>query len=137
MNALIASVLVAFVSAVASIIVALITARSRIGVLPAKSVRDSSSPSDIQLDFKESEAISRVWGWLVVLSLYLVAVFCLLQGLNDVRISRHWDQWATAFGSLIAERAEIDLYAKFWLTTAVALIIIGYWGQRRLRRRSR
>jgi len=63
-------------------------------------------------------------------------VFCLLQGLNALRVVRHWDEWQATFGSILSGRAEIALYAEFWIATAIALCLIGYWAQQRLRRRS-
>ncbi len=68
--------------------------------------------------------------------LYLAAVFCVLQGLNDLRIVRHWAQWDAVFGSILSDPAEIALYSKFWIALAIALCLIAYWAQRRLRRRS-
>jgi len=68
--------------------------------------------------------------------LYLLAAFCLLQGLNALRIFHHWDLWEAAFGSKLDDQAEIALYSKFWIALGIALIVIGYWAQRRLRRRS-
>ena len=68
--------------------------------------------------------------------LYLAAVFCLLQGLNALRIVHHWAQWEATFGSVLTAQAEIALYSKFWIALAIALCLIGYWAQRRLRRRS-
>jgi hypothetical protein len=37
---------------------------------------------------------------------------------------------------LLAERTEIELYAIFWIVTAIALVLIAYWAQSRLKRRS-
>ena len=143
MDALIAGIIVALISAVAFIAVALITARARIGVLPAKAVRDSSNPphdssnpSHVQSDLSESAKQFRVLGWVLVVILYLVATFCLLQGLNDLRIVFHWEQWEAYFGSIFPDRAEIVLYFRFWIAAGIALIFIAYWAQRRLRRRS-
>ena len=136
MDALIASIIVALMSAVAFIVVALITARARIGVLPARAIRDSSNPSHVQIDLSESAKKFRVLGWVLVVILYLVATFCLLQGLNDLRIVLHWEQWEAYFGSIFPDRAEIVLYFRFWIAACIALIFPGYWAQRRLRRRS-
>jgi hypothetical protein len=58
--------------------------------------------------------------------MYLIAVFCLLQGINALRISRDWDKWQASFGSLLAERTEIELYAIFWIVTAIALVLIAF-----------
>ena len=68
--------------------------------------------------------------------LYLAAVFCLLQGLNALRIVHHWAQWEATFGSILNAQAEIALYSQFWIALAIVLCLIGYWAQRRLRRRS-
>jgi len=136
MDALIASIIVALMSAVAFIVVALITARARIGVLPARAIRDSSNPSHVEIDLSESAKKFRVLGWVLVVILYLVATFCLLQGLNDLRIVFHWEQWEAYFGSIFPDRAEIVLYFRFWIAAGIALIFIAYWAQRRLRRRS-
>jgi hypothetical protein len=136
MDALSASLIVAAIGAVAFIIAALLTARSRIGVLPAKTAKDGSEPSHGRIDLPESAKKFRGLGWIVVVLLYLAAVFCLLQGLNALRIVHHWAQWEAAFGSSLSDPAEIALYAKFWIATAVALCLIGYWAQRRLRRRA-
>jgi hypothetical protein len=136
MDTLTAGGIVVLVSAIASLVVAWITARARIGTLPAKTAGHSSSLSDGPVDLPESAGQFRVLGWFLVLLLYLTAVFCVLQGLNDLRVFRHWDQWQAVFGSQLADQAEIALYVRFWLATGIALILIGYWAQRRLRRRS-
>jgi hypothetical protein len=135
MDAFAASIVVALISAIAFIAIAFITARGRIGVLPAIAARDSSSPSRAPIDLPESAKQFRVLGWFLTLLLYLAAAFCLLQGVNDLRVVHHWDLWEAAFGSLLADRAEISLYSRFWIALAIALIIVGYWAQRRLRRR--
>jgi len=136
MNALTASFIVALIGATAFIVIAVITARGRIGLLPAIAVRDSSNSSHVPIDLPESAKKFRVLGWMLVLLLYLTATFCLLQGLNDLRIVFHWEQWEAYFGSRFSDRAEIALYSKFWIAIAIALIFIGFWAQRRLRRRS-
>src|SRR5215469_13538271 len=98
MNALNASLIVALVGAIAFVVVAVITTRARIGRLPAIAVPGSSNPSGVAIDLPESARHFRVLGWMVVLVLYLAAVFCLLQGAGDWRIFFHWDQWAAVFG---------------------------------------
>jgi hypothetical protein len=135
MDTLTAGGIVVLVSAIASLVVAWITARARIGMLPAKAEGHSSSLSDGPVDLPESAGQFRVLAWFLVLLLYLAAVFCVLQGLNDLRVFRHWAQWQAVFGSQLADQAEIALYVRFWLATGIALILIGYWAQRRLRRR--
>ena len=132
MNAVTASFIVALIGAAAFIVIAIITARGRIGLLPAI---DSNS-SHVPIDLSESAKKFRVLGWMLVLLLYLTATFCLLQGLNDLRIVFHWEQWEAYFGSQLSDRAEIALYSKFWIAIAIALVFIGFWAQRRLRRRS-
>ena len=136
MNALTASFIVALIDATAFIVVAVITARGRIGLLPAIAVRDSSNSTHVPIDLSESAKKFRVLGSMLVLPLYLTATFCLLQGLSDLRIVFHWEQWEAYFGSRLSDRAEIALYSKFWIAIAIALIFIGFWAQRRLRRRS-
>jgi len=136
MNALTAIFIVALIGATTFIVVAVITARGRIGLLPAIAVRDSSKSSHVQIDLPESAKKFRVLGWMLVLLLYLTATFCLLQGLNDLRIVFHWEQWEAYFGSRLSDRAEIALYSKFWVAITIALFFIGFWAQRRLRRRS-
>ncbi len=136
MDALTASLIVVGIGGAAFIMAAWITARSRIGVLPAKAVQDPSTPSHPWAGLPESDKQFRVFGWVLVVLLYLAAVFCLLQGLNALRIVHHWAQWEATFGSILTDRAEIALYSKFWIATAVALCFIGYWTQTRLRRRS-
>jgi hypothetical protein len=136
MNALTASFIVALIGATASVVVAVITAHARIGLLPAITVRDSSNPSHVPIDLPESAKKFRVLGWMLVLLLYLTATFCLLQGLNDLRIGFHWEQWEAYFGSRLSDRAEIALYSRFWIAIGIVLIFIGFWAQRRLRRRS-
>jgi hypothetical protein len=135
-NAFTASFIVALIGAIAFIAVALITAHARIGVLPAITVRDSSNPSHLLIDLPESAKKLRVLGWMLVLLIYLTATFCLLQGLNDLRIVFHWEQWEAYFGSRLSDRAEIALYSRFWIAISVVLVFIGFWAQRRLRRRS-
>lgn len=137
MDALTASIIVAVIGAIAFIVIALVTARARIGVLPAMAARDSSNPSHVPVDLPESAKQFRVLGWFLVLLFYLAAVFCLLQGVNDLRVIHHWDVWEAYFGSQLSDRAEIALYSRFWTAVGIALIFIGYWAQRRLRRRSK
>jgi hypothetical protein len=136
MNALMASFIVALIGATAFIVIAIITARGRIGLLPAIAVRDPSNSFHVPIDLPESAKKFRVLAWMLVLLLYLTATFCLLQGLSDLRIVFHWEQWEAYFGSRLSDRAEIALYSKFWIAIAIALIFIGFWAQRRLRRRS-
>jgi hypothetical protein len=136
MDALTAGLFVALIGVIAAIAVAFITARSRIGMLPAMAVRDSSNSSRVPVDLPESAKKFRVLGWFLALLLYLTAVFCLLQGLNALRIVHHWDLWEASFGSQLDDRTEIALYFRFWMALGIALIFIGYWAQRRLRRRA-
>jgi hypothetical protein len=136
MDASVASLIVVAIGAAAIIAAALVTARSRIGVLPAKAVQDPSAPSRPWIGLPESAKKFRVFGWTLVVLLYLAAVFCLLQGLNDLRVIHHWAQWEAAFGSVLSSPAEITLYSRFWIVLAIGLGVIGYWTQRRLRRRS-
>jgi hypothetical protein len=131
MDALTASLIVVGVGAAAFIAAAVLTARSRIGVLPAKT--DPSSP---WAGLPEAAKQYRVFGWVLVALYYLAAVFCLLQGLNALRVVHHWAQWEATFGSVLTAQAEIALYSKFWIALAIVLWVIGYWAQRRLRRRS-
>ena len=134
MNAWTASSIVALIGAIAFVAVAVITAHARIGLLPA--IRDSSNPIDVPIGLTESAKKFRVLGWMLVLLLYLAAIFCLLQGSNVLRIFFHWDQWEAYFGTRLSDRAEIALYSGFWMAISVVLIFMGFWGQRRLRRRS-
>jgi len=136
MTALNAGLIVAFVGAAAFVVVAVLTARDRIGRLPAIAARDSSSPSLATIDLSESAKKFRVFGWMLVLLLYLTAVFCLLQGFGDLRIFFHWDQWEAFFGSELSDRAEIELYSRFWMAIGVVLVFVGLWAQWRLRRRT-
>jgi hypothetical protein len=136
MNALTACVLVAVIGAIAFVVVAIITARARIGRLPALAGQESSNPSHAAIDLPERARHFRVLGWMAVLLLYLTATFCLLQGLSALRIVFHWDQWEAFFGSQLSDRAEIALYSRFWIAIAVVLVFIGLWAQWRLRRRS-
>jgi|SRR5215470_7103383 len=136
MNALTASLIVAVIGAAAFVVVAVITARARIGRLPAIAGRASVNPSPVAIDLPESAKKFRVFGWMLVLLLYLAAVFCLLQGFGDLRIFFHWDQWAAVFGSRLDDRAEIALYSRFWIAMGVVLIFIALWAQWRLRRRA-
>jgi hypothetical protein len=136
MNALMADVIVALIGATAFIVIAIITARSRIGLLPAIAGRDRSNSRQIPIDLPDSAKKFRVLGWMFVLLFYLTATFCLLQSLNDLRIVFHWEQWEAYFGSQVSDQAEIALYSKFWIAIAIALVLIGFWAQRRLRRRS-
>ena len=131
MDALTASLIVVAIGAAAFIVAALLTARARIGVLPAKT--DPSSP---WAGLPEQAKQFRIFGWVLVVLLYLAAVFCLLQGLNALRIVHHWDEWQATFGSILNAQAEIALYSRFWIALAIVLCLIGYWAQRRLRRRS-
>src|SRR6266576_5957438 len=118
MNALTASLIVALIGATAFVVVAIITARARIGRLPAIAVRDLPNPSHVAIDLPESAKKFRVLGWMLVLLLYLAAIFCLLQGLSDLRIVFHWEQWEAYFGGRLSDRAEIVLYSKFWIAMA-------------------
>ena len=136
MNGLTASLIVALIGATAFVVVAVITARARIGRLPAIAVRDSFNPSHVAIDLPESAKKFRVLGWMLVFSLYLTGIFCLLQGFGDLRIFLHWEQWETFFGSQLPDRGEIELYSRFWIAMSIVLIFIGLWAQWRLRRRS-
>jgi hypothetical protein len=135
MDALTAGIIVALISVLVFIVVALITARSRIGMLPAKAILNSSNPTHLPTDLPESAEKFRLLGWFIVVLLYLIAIFCVLQGLNNLRVVLHWDQWKAYFGNLLTDRAEIALYSRFWIVEGIALFFIGYWAQRRLRRR--
>jgi len=135
MNALTASFIVVLIGAIAFVVVAVMTAQARIGLLPAIAVRDSSDGYRVPIDLPESAKKFRVLGWMLVLLLYLTATFCLLQGLNDLRIFFDWEQWEAYFGSRLSDRAEIALYSRFWIAISIVLIFIGFWAQRRLRRR--
>jgi len=136
MNALTASLIVALIAATAFIAVAIITSRARIGRLPAIPAPDSSNTSQVAIGLPEKARHFRVVGWMLVLLLYLAAIFCLLQGFGDLRIFFHWDQWAAVFGSELSARPEIALYSRFWMATGIVLIFIALWAQWRLRRRS-
>jgi hypothetical protein len=131
MTALTASLVAITIGAAAFILAAWLTARSRIGVLPAKT--DPSSP---WAGLPEQAKQYRVFGWVLVVLLYLLAVFCLLQGGNALRIVHHWQEWQASFGDILNAQAEIALYSRFWIAMAIVLCLIGYWAQRRLRRRS-
>ena len=135
MNALTASVIVALIGATAFVVVAVITARGRIGLLPAPVVHDPASPFHAR-GLPEQTKKFRVLGWILVLLLYLAATFCLLQGLNALRIFFQWDQWEAIFGGQLSDRGEIELYSRFWIAIAAVLILIGLWAQWRLRRRA-
>ena len=134
MNALTASLIVALVGVIAFLVVAIVTARARIGRLPAIAATDSSSQAAIALS--ENARHFRVLGWMIVLLLYLGAIFCVLQSFGDLRIFLHWEQWAAVFGSELSDRAEIALYSRFWMATGIVLIFIALWAQWRLRRRA-
>jgi hypothetical protein len=136
MDALTASLFVALIGAAAFVVVAIITARTRIGRLPAIAGQASVGSSPIAIDLPDSAKKFRVFGWMLVLLLYLAAIFCLLQGLGDLRIFVHWDQWAAVFGSELSDRSEIELYSRFWIAMAIVLVLIALWAQWRLRRRS-
>jgi hypothetical protein len=131
MDALTASLIVVVIGAAALILAAWLTARARIGVLPAKT--DPSSP---WAGLPETAKQFRVFGWVLVVLSYLAAVFCLLQGLNALRIVHHWAEWQASFGSVLNAQADIALYSRFWIALAIMLCLIGIWAQRRLRRRS-
>jgi hypothetical protein len=136
MDALTAGLIVALIGATAFVVVAIITARARIGRLPAIAAPDSSNPSHVAIGLSESARHFRVLGWMLVLLLYLAAIFCLLQSVGDLRIFFHWDQWTAFFGSQLDARSEIALYSRFWAAMGIVLIVIGLWAQWRLRRRS-
>ena len=129
MDALTAGLIVALIGATAFVLVAVVTARTRIGRLPAK-------PSAVAIDLPEQARHFRVFGWMLVLLLYLGGIFCLLQSVGDLRIFFHWDQWAAAFGSQLDARTEIALYSRFWAALGIVLILMGLWAQWRLRRRA-
>ncbi|MFZ1922183.1 MAG: hypothetical protein WAU57_11185 [Xanthobacteraceae bacterium] len=150
MDVLTATGIVVFVAVIALAAAAFLTARSRIGVLPvppdmaaasgagastAATASTASSASSPWAGLAEQARQYRVFGWILVLLLYLFAVFCLLQGLNALIVVHHWAKWEAAFGSALSAPGEMTLYSRFWLATAGALVVIGYWAQRRLRRR--
>ena len=136
MNMLTASVIVALIGATAFVVVAVITARTRIGRLPAVAVPASSDPLPVAIDLSESAKKFRVFGWMLVLLLCLTGIFCVLQGFGDLRIFFDWDQWEAVFGSQVDARAEIALYSRFWIAMGIVLIFIALWAQWRLRRRA-
>ena len=136
MNMLTASVIVTLIGATAFVVVAVITARTRIGRLPAVAVPASSDPLPVAIDLSESAKKFRVFGWMLVLLLCLTGIFCVLQGFGDLRIFFHWDQWEAVFGSQVDARAEIALYSRFWIAMGIVLIFIALWAQWRLRRRA-
>jgi len=131
-----ASVIVALIGATAFVVVAVITARTRIGRLPAVAVPASSDPLPVAIDLSESAKKFRVFGWMLVLLLCLTGIFCVLQGFGDLRIFFHWDQWEAVFGSQVDAQAEIALYSRFWIAMGIVLIFIALWAQWRLRRRA-
>jgi len=131
MDALTATLIVAGIAAAALILAAWLTARARIGVLPAKS--ELSSP---WAGLPDAAKQFRIFGWVLVVLYYLAALFCLLQGLNALRVVHHFAQWQTALGSILDPQAEIALYSRFWLALALALVLTALWAQRRLRRRA-
>lgn len=136
MDALTASLIVVAIAAAALALAAWLTARSRIGALPAQPVEVPPGSSHLWAGLPEAAKQCRVFGWVLVVLLYLVAVFCLLQGLNALRTVHHWAQWEATYGSILNAQAEIALYSQFWIAMAIVLCLIGYWVQRRLRRRS-
>jgi hypothetical protein len=136
MDALTASLIVVAIGAAALALAAWITARSRIGVLPAKPIEVPPGSSHLWPGLPEPAKQYRVFGWVLVVLLYLAAVFCLLQGLNALRIVHHWAQWEATFGSVLNAQTEIALYSRFWIAMAIVLCLTGYWAQRRLRQRS-
>jgi len=136
MDALTAGLIVALIGATAFVVAAVITARARIGGLPAIAAPDSGKASAVAIDLPEQARHFRVFGWMLVLLLYLGGIFCLLQSVGDLRIFFHWDQWAAVFGSELSARTEIALYSRFWMATGVVLILIALWAQWRLRRRT-
>jgi hypothetical protein len=131
MDALTATLIVAVIGGAVLILAAWLTAHARIGALMAN--RDPSSP---WAGLPEQATQFRVFGWVLVVLIYFAAVFCLLQGLNDLRVVRNWTQWQAVFGESLDPQAEISLYVRFWLTLAAVLLVIGFWATRRLRRRS-
>jgi hypothetical protein len=135
MDALTAILIVAVIGAITLVAVGVITARARIGLLPATLVHNSSSPFH-DPNLPESAKKFRVLAWMLVLLLYLAAAFCLLQGLSDLRIFFHWEQWAAYFGSELSDRTEIAVYSRFWMAIGIVLIVMGLWAQWRLRRRA-
>jgi hypothetical protein len=135
-DTLTAGLIVALIGATAFVLVAVVTARARIGRLPPIAAADSSKSSHIAVVLPESARHFRVFGWMLVLLLYLGGIFCLLQSVGDLRIFFHWDQWAAAFGSQLDARTEIALYSRFWAALGIVLILMGLWAQWRLRRRA-
>ena len=132
MDAPTATAIVVLIAAIAFAAAASLTARARIGVLAAAA--DKSSP---WAGLGEQARQFRVFGWILVALLYLAAVFCLLQGFNALIVVHHFAQWRAAFGAALSDPAEMTLYSRFWLALAVALVAVGVWAQRRLRRRAR
>jgi hypothetical protein len=90
MNALTASLIVALIGATAFVVATIITARARIGLLPALARRDSANTNDaathVAIGLPEKARHFRVLGWMLVMLLCLGAIFCLLQGFGDLRI---------------------------------------------------
>lgn len=131
MDVLTASLIVVGIGAAAFALAAWLTARARIGVLQEKP--DPSSP---WAGLPEAAKQFRIFGWVLVVFVYLAALFCLLQGFNALRVEHHWVQWQASFAATLDPLAEIALYSRFWLALALALCVIGIWAQRRLKRRA-
>ncbi len=101
-------------------------------MLPAKT--DPSSP---WAGLPEQAKQYRVLGWILVVLLYLLAVFCLLQGGNALRIVHHWQEWQASFGNVLTPKRKLRSIPEFWIARRSCFVVIGYWAQRSLRRRSK
>ena len=75
-----------------------------IGALPAKPVEVPPGSSPLWPGLPESAKQYRVFGWVLVVLLYLAGAFCLLQGVNALRIVHHWEEWQAIFGSVLTRK---------------------------------
>jgi hypothetical protein len=136
MDAGTAGVIAAIISAAASIAVAFITTRSRIGIPQSSTVNSSPAPASAsgepsfkniteRAKAKKKSAALRAIGWCLVALLYLMSVFLITFGV---------------LGSVMVSQGAADptnfRFALGFLFAGAFFACIGYWAQKRLNRHS-
>jgi len=126
MDAPTASIIAAMISAVASVAVALITTRARINSPPT--VRDPSMPAPTQAEQPAAVQRFRVIGWALAGFLYLMGTVVMALGCYGL-----W--WESIREGSLKRLPDLGVAAAFVVAGAL-FVYIGYWAQKRLRRRN-
>jgi hypothetical protein len=111
MDAATANIIAALIAAIASIAVAFITTRARIGH------RQLHSPTEIRKSIKMFRAL----GWALVALLYLIALDFLVFGIRDIWVFIEWHQLENIW------------LPGLFVMASIVLFFIGFLAQDRLR----